>query len=66
MDFITGLPLSGIEQADTIIVITDRLLKNIVLEVMVSITAKAIAEQLLNYFIRYYGLPLAIVSNRGP
>ena len=65
MDFITGLPLSGIEQADIIMVITDRLLKSIILEVMASITAEAVAKRLLHYFIRYYGLPLAIVSDRG-
>ena len=33
---------------------------------MASITAEAVAERLLNYFIRYHGLPLAIVSDRGP
>ena len=47
-------------------VITDRLLKSIILEVMASITAEAIAKRLLNYFIRYYGLPSAIVFDRGP
>ena len=66
MDFITGLPLPGIEQADTIMVITDRLLKSIILEAMASITAEAVAKRLLNCFIRHHGLPLAIISDRGP
>ena len=48
------------------IVITDRLSKSIILEVITSITTKAIAKRLLGSFVRYYGLPSAIVSNRGP
>ena len=60
------MPPSSPDRADTIIVITNRLSKSVVFEAMTSITAEAIAERLLNSLIRYYGLPLAIVSDRGP
>jgi hypothetical protein len=66
IDFITRLPLSGSNQADTIIVITDWLLKSMIFEAMTSTITEAVAERLLSSFIRYYGLPLAIVSDRGP
>ena len=66
MDFITGLPPSGTDQADAIMVITDRLSKSVVFEPMAATTAEAVAERLLNSFIRHHGLPSAIVSDRGP
>jgi hypothetical protein len=66
MDFIIGLPLSGSDRADTIMVITDRLSKSVVFEAMTSIATEAVAEQLLSSFVRYYSLPLAIVSDRSP
>ena len=66
MDFITGLPPSGPDQADTIMVITDRLSKSVILEAMTSTTTEAVAERLLGSFVRHHGLPSAIVSDRGP
>ncbi len=66
MDFITGLPPSGPGQADTIIVITDRLSKSMIFEAITSTTTEAVAERLLSSFIRHYSLPSAIVSDRGP
>jgi hypothetical protein len=66
MDFIIGLPLSGSDRADTIIVITDRLSKSVVFEAIISIVTEAVAERLLSSFVCYYSLPLAIVSDRGP
>jgi hypothetical protein len=66
IDFITGLPLSGSDRADTIMVITDRLSKSVVFEAMTSIATEAVAEWLLSSFVRYHGLPSAIVSDRGP
>ena len=47
-------------------VITDRLSKSMIFEAMASTTAEAVAERLLNGFIRHHGLPSAIVSDRGP
>ena len=66
MDFITRLPPSGSNQADTIMVITDRLSKSVIFEAMTFTTTEAVAERLLSGFIRHYGLPSAIVSDRGP
>jgi hypothetical protein len=66
MDFITGLPPSGPDQADSIMVITDRLSKSVIFEAMASTTAEAVAERLLRCLIRHHGLPSAIVSDRGP
>jgi transposase InsO family protein len=66
IDFITGLPLSGPDQADAIMVITDRLSKSVIFEAMASTTAEAVAERLLSSFVRHHGLPSAIVSDRGP
>ncbi len=47
-------------------VITDRLSKSVIFEVMASITAEAVAGRLLNSFIVITALLLAIVSDRGP
>lgn len=66
IDFITGLPPSGPEQATNIMVITDRLSKNVIFEPMTLITSEAVAEKLLLCLIRHHGLPRAIVSDRGP
>ncbi len=46
-------------------VITNKLSKSVVFKLMAAIIAEAVAERLLNSFIRHYSLPLAIVSNRG-
>ena len=66
IDFITGLPPSGPDQADTIMVITDRLSKSVIFEAMASTTAETVAKRLLSSFVRHHGLPSAIVSDRGP
>jgi hypothetical protein len=47
-------------------VVKHRLSKGVIFEAMTSTTAEAVAERLLNSFIRHHGLPLAIVSDRGP
>jgi transposase InsO family protein len=66
MDFITGLPPSGPDLADTMMVITVWLSKSIILEPMTTITAATIAKRILDCVIRYPGIPSAIVSDRGP
>lgn len=66
MDFITGLPPSGPEEAETIMVITCRLTKNVIFEAMASTTVDAVAQRLLGCLIRHHGIPRAIVSDRGP
>lgn len=65
IDFVTDLPPSGPNGATTIMVITDRLFKNVILEPMASITTQAVADTLLQCLIRHHGLPRAIVSDRG-
>ena len=51
---------------DTIIVITNRLSKNVIFKPMESTTAEAVAEHLLHALIRHYSLPTAIVSDHRP
>lgn len=66
IDFITGLPPLEPDRVTNIIVITDRLFKDIIFEAIVSTTSEAVVDRLLYYLIRYYGIPTAIVSDRGP
>ena len=46
-------------------VITDRLGKGVLLELMRTIKAKDVVKIFLRTFYRQHGLPAAIVSNRG-
>lgn len=64
MDFITDLPLSN--GCTTLMVITDRLSKGVILEPMEFITAEAVATRFIKCFVRHHGWPFAIVSDRGP
>ena len=64
VDFITGLPES--ESCTNLMVITDRLGKGILLEPMRTIEVRDVARMFLRTFYRQHGLPVAIVSDRGP
>ena len=64
VDFITGLPES--EGYTNLMVITDRLSKGILLELMRITEAKDVARVFLRTFYRQHGLPAAITSDRGP
>jgi hypothetical protein len=66
IDFITELPPTGPDGATNLMVITDRLFKNVIFEHMETITAEAVAERLLWCLLRHHGLPHAIVSDSGP
>lgn len=66
IDFITDLPPSGPSRATFIMVITDRLLKSVILEPMATITTEAVAQRLVWCLFRHHGIPRAIVSDRGP
>ena len=66
MDFVTGLPPSGPDHADTMMVITDRLSKSKILKAMTTIMTEVVAECLFDCLIRHHEIPLAIVSDRGP
>jgi hypothetical protein len=63
IDFIDKLPLSN--SCTTLMVITDRLSKGVILEPCERITAEYVAELFVRCFYRRHGLPIAIVSDRG-
>ncbi|MDA4132955.1 MAG: DDE-type integrase/transposase/recombinase, partial [Thaumarchaeota archaeon] len=65
-DFITGLPPAKGTGATTILVVTDRLSKNVVYEAMIGIKSEETAEALLHAVCRHHGLPKSLVSDRGP
>jgi predicted aspartyl protease len=64
IDFITDLPLS--DGNTFLMVITDRLFKNVIFQPMKTITAEAVAETLCWCLFRHHGFPIAVVSDRGP
>jgi hypothetical protein len=66
MDFITDLPLLKENQAINLLVITDWLIKGVILVSMVKITVEQVAKVFLTHFYMHHGLPLAIMSDRGP
>ena len=55
----------GPNKITSIIVIINRLFKNVIFKPIILIIAKIIAEKLLTCLIRYYGLLKAIVLNKG-
>ena len=65
MDFITDLPLNAKSRAKTLLIITDRLNKGIILIPILLIFAPAVAMAFMEYYIPYHGFPKAIVNNRG-
>ncbi|KAI0996648.1 hypothetical protein K3495_g11536 [Podosphaera aphanis] len=69
MDFITKLPPSptplGGGNATNILVITDRLLKNVTLEALPAIDAETVAEHFMHCYYRFHGFPRSITSDQG-
>ena len=65
MDFIMDLPLSAKSGVKTLLVITDRLSKGVILIPMLSIFALAVATAFMERYILYHGFPRAIVSDKG-
>ena len=65
IDFMTDLPTSNNKQPSYLMVITDRLSKEIILEAMTTMSAEACAKRFLQCFYRYHGFPKAITSDRG-
>lgn len=68
MDFITGLPPSGSQKITTLLVITDRLSKGLILIPVPpdSLDAKGLANIFFQHYIPNHWIPRAIVSDRGP
>jgi transposase InsO family protein len=63
LDFITDLPES--KGCSTLLVITDRLTRGVILEPMSSTTAEDLAYMLIHSLIRHHGIPRSMVSDRG-
>ena len=65
MDFVVGLPNTS-QKHDSIWVIVDRLTKTAhFIHVNTTYPAKKYAEIYLNQIVRLYGVPKAIISDRG-
>lgn len=65
MDFVTGLPPSGKERFDAILVIVDRLTKRChLIPTHKKVTARETAELVLRDIVRLHGVPGSIVSDR--
>jgi hypothetical protein len=66
MDFIIGLPPSGPTGAINCMVITDWLIKSVILIGMDRIIVEDVVEAFLTHFYMYHGILLAITSDCGP
>jgi transposase InsO family protein len=65
MDFITGLPWS--DGCDAIWVVVDRLTKERhLIPCRTDVDAKELANRFIAHIFRLHGLPLTIISDRGP
>ena len=64
IDFMTDLPAEK-DQPRYLMVITDRLSKEIILESMTSMNAESCADRFIQCFYRFHGFPKALTSDRG-
>ena len=64
IDFMIDLPANN-NQLRYLMVITDRLSKEIILEALDTMAAESCANIFLNCFYRFHGFPKAITSDRG-
>ena len=65
MDFITDLPPSVKSGVRTLLMITDRLSKGVILILILSIFTPAVAMAFIECYIPYHGFPKAIINNKG-
>ena len=65
MDFITDLPPSAKSKVKTLLMITDRLSKGIILIPMLLIFAPAVATAFIERYVLYHGFPKAIINDKG-
>jgi hypothetical protein len=63
MDFITDLPES--EGCTNLMVVTDRLSKDVVLIALPNLEVETVARAFIKHVVAYHWLPTAIVSDRG-
>ena len=64
MDFITDLPPSIKSGAKTLLIITNRLSKGVILIPILLISAPAVAAAFMERYIPYHGFPKAIINDR--
>ena len=65
MDFIIDLPFNIKSRVRTLLIITDRLSKGIILILILLISAPAVAIVFIERYIPYHGFPKAIVNDKG-
>ena len=65
MDFIIDLPPSVKLRVKTLLIITDRLNKGIILIPILLIFTSAVAAAFIKHYILYHGFPKAIINNKG-
>ena len=65
MDFMTDFPPSVKSRARTLLIITDRLSKGIILIPILSISAPAVATAFIEHYVPYHEFPKAIISDKG-
>ena len=65
MDFMTDLPFSAKLGVRTLLMITDRLSKGVILIPILLISAPAVAMAFMEHYIPYHGFPKAIINNKG-
>ena len=65
MDFITNLPPSTKLSVKILLIITDRLNKEVILILILSISTPAVAAAFIKRYIPYHGFSKAIISNKG-
>ncbi|KAI1005950.1 hypothetical protein K3495_g2268 [Podosphaera aphanis] len=70
MDFIAKLPPSetpfGREQKTNILVVTDRLFKDVTLEALPTTDAEAVAKRFMWSYYRFHGFPRSVTSGQDP
>ena len=64
MDFITDLPPNAKSEVKTLLVITNRLNKGVILIPILSISTPAVIAAFMEYYIPYHGFPKTIISNK--
>ena len=62
--FILRLSLLGLNKVTYIIVIINKLFKNVILKPITLTIIKVITDKLLYYLIKYYSLPKVIISDK--
>ena len=65
MDFIMDLPLNIKLKVKTLLIITDRLSKGVILILILSIFTPAVATAFIKRYVPYHGFPKAIINDKG-